>query len=181
MIQITIPQFLAVITLFYVIALILFSLRIWTRLRSRTFALDDYLISFSFLCATGSYICCMLSIHYGLGTHLWTFNFTVSPVKLEDLIKIIFAQNQCYIFAITALKVGIAWQIMRIKGENMLWRVGLWLIIVSNVIVFLAAIFIDYLEYKPFKAEFQLTAGPENLRISIAGIKEFGKFVESTR
>ena len=55
----------------------------------------------------------------------------------------------------------MSWQLYRIKGNSLIWRWFLWSMMAANIIVLCLAEFIDYLEYKPFNAQWDFSIKPE--------------------
>lgn len=110
----------AVISLM-VIATIFVILRVVARTMQKgiTLAVDDYCIAVGLLFAHGTAICCLVSLPYGGGKHLWAIDATQFTV----IWKILFAYVMIYAVAVSFTKLSIILFYRRIFEMN--W--GLWI------------------------------------------------------
>ena len=132
-------------TVFFVLALTLFVLRIQTRYARRVLALDDFFLAIGVLAAIALYASYMVCYPNGLGQNV---NY-LEVGHMQTFIKAIFAVAHCYNTAILALKLSLSTQLLRLKGNSLRWRIGLWFMNVLVIAVFITGFIMDMLQCTP--------------------------------
>ncbi|KAK0718466.1 hypothetical protein B0T26DRAFT_812820 [Lasiosphaeria miniovina] len=106
-----------------VIGLVSVILRLFTRLMERGpgLALDDYVILFAAVMGVGTAACCLASVPWGGGKHLWV----VTHEEFTKLYQTTYAFVIVYITCISATKISILLFYRRIFSTNVAWYVVL--------------------------------------------------------
>ncbi|KAK4120433.1 hypothetical protein N657DRAFT_579513 [Parathielavia appendiculata] len=104
-----------------VIGLAAVILRLFTRLMKAGpgLAVDDYVIMFAAVMGIGTAVCCLISVPYGGGKHLWV----VTADEFTKLYQTTYAFVIVYITCISATKVSILLFYRRIFGTGVIWYI----------------------------------------------------------
>ncbi|KAK0702179.1 hypothetical protein B0H67DRAFT_595258 [Lasiosphaeris hirsuta] len=82
-------------------------------------AIDDYVIVFAAAMGVGTAVCCLISVPWGGGKHLWV----VSREEFTKLFQTTYAFVIVYITCISATKMSILLFYRRIFGTNVIWYI----------------------------------------------------------
>ncbi|KAK4185421.1 hypothetical protein QBC35DRAFT_16273 [Podospora australis] len=95
------------------------ALRIYTRLMKNGpgFAADDYVILFAAVMGIGTAVCCLISVPWGGGKHLWT----VDHDQFTKLYQTTYAFVIVYITCVSATKISILLFYRRVFGTTVIW------------------------------------------------------------
>ncbi|KAK0631239.1 hypothetical protein B0T14DRAFT_416368 [Immersiella caudata] len=98
-------------------------LRVITRLMKSGpgLAVDDYVILFAAAMGIGTAVCCLISVQWGGGKHLWV----VTHSEFTKLYQTTYAFVIIYITCISATKISILLFYRRIFGTGIVWAVVL--------------------------------------------------------
>ncbi|KAK4663762.1 uncharacterized protein QC763_503070 [Podospora pseudopauciseta] len=96
-------------------------LRLFTRLINKGpgLAADDYVILFAAVMGIGTAVCCLISVPWGGGKHLWV----VTHEEFTKLYQTTYAFVIVYITCISATKVSILLFYRRVFGTNVIWYI----------------------------------------------------------
>ncbi|KXX81290.1 hypothetical protein MMYC01_201937 [Madurella mycetomatis] len=96
-------------------------LRMFTRLMKSGpgLAIDDYVIVFAAVMGIGTAVCCLISIPWGGGKHLWV----VTAEEFTKLYQTTYAFVIVYITCISATKISILLFYRRIFGTGAVWYI----------------------------------------------------------
>ncbi|GAB1316970.1 Rhodopsin domain-containing protein [Madurella fahalii] len=96
-------------------------LRMFTRLMKTGpgLAIDDYVIVFAAVMGVGTAVCCLISVRWGGGKHLWV----VTVDEFTKLYQTTYAFVIVYITCISATKISILLFYRRIFGTNAVWYI----------------------------------------------------------
>ncbi|KAK0658489.1 hypothetical protein QBC41DRAFT_331976 [Cercophora samala] len=96
-------------------------LRLFTRLMNKGpgLAADDYVILFAAVMGIGTAVCCLISVPWGGGKHLWV----VTHEEFTKLYQTTYAFVIVYITCISATKVSILLFYRRVFGTNVIWYI----------------------------------------------------------
>ncbi|KAK3299616.1 uncharacterized protein B0H64DRAFT_102723 [Chaetomium fimeti] len=96
-------------------------MRLFVRLTHRGpgLAEDDYVIVFAAICGVGTAVCCLISIPWGGGKHLWVVTFD----EFTKLYQTTYAFVIVYITCISATKVSIMLFYRRMFGKGIIWNI----------------------------------------------------------
>ncbi|KAL2130879.1 hypothetical protein VTI74DRAFT_5833 [Chaetomium olivicolor] len=96
-------------------------LRIFTRLSHSGpgLAEDDYVIIFAAILGIGTAICCLISVPWGGGKHLWVVTFD----EFTKLYQTTYAFVIVYITCISATKTSILLFYRRVFGTGIIWSI----------------------------------------------------------
>ncbi|KAK4195139.1 hypothetical protein QBC40DRAFT_289578 [Triangularia verruculosa] len=96
-------------------------LRLFTRLMNKGpgLAADDYVILFAAVMGIGTAVCCLISVPWGGGKHLWV----VTHEQFTKLYQTTYAFVIVYITCISATKVSILLFYRRVFGTNVIWYI----------------------------------------------------------
>ncbi|KAK4150847.1 hypothetical protein C8A00DRAFT_45840 [Chaetomidium leptoderma] len=98
-------------------------LRMFTRLMKSGpgLAADDYVILFAAVMGVGTAVCCLISVQWGGGKHLWV----VTHEQFAKLYQTTYAFVIVYITCISATKLSILLFYRRIFGTGLVWSIVL--------------------------------------------------------
>ncbi|EAQ90290.1 hypothetical protein CHGG_02225 [Chaetomium globosum CBS 148.51] len=104
-----------------VLGLFAVALRLFVRLTHRGpgLAEDDYFIVFAATCGIGTAVCCLITIPWGGGKHLWVVTFD----EFTKLYQTTYAFVIVYITCISATKVSIMLFYRRMFGKGIIWNI----------------------------------------------------------
>ncbi|KAK4641312.1 hypothetical protein QC761_503070 [Podospora bellae-mahoneyi] len=96
-------------------------LRLFTRLINKGpgLAADDYVILFAAVMGIGTAVCCLISVPWGGGKHLWV----VTHEEFTKLYQTTYAFVIVYITCISATKISILLFYRRVFGTNVIWYI----------------------------------------------------------
>ncbi|EUC39916.1 hypothetical protein COCMIDRAFT_110169 [Bipolaris oryzae ATCC 44560] len=110
------PLHLAIVVTLVLIALVIYSLRVFTRARLlHSFGFDDGLMFLAALCAVGVFITFTGLVELGLGRE---DRDTASPVESERLGPWIWALNSVYIFGLGLVKLSAAFTLLPVSNSR---------------------------------------------------------------
>ena len=135
-------------TLFFVIALVLFGMRLQVRHSRRSLAIDDAFLTLGVLFAIIMFSAYMACLPNGLGRHVGEMQIP----QLEHFVKSAFLLAEFYNAGLLALKLSIAFMLMRIKRESRTWRYGLWIMIALVTGIFITGFVINIIQCKPISS-----------------------------
>jgi hypothetical protein len=154
----------AVPTLFYIISLVLFGLRMYVRIKGLMFYIEDWFMVISIvrqtivcflnkadkfkITSTGLYITCLLATYHGMGKHIEY----VSHSNLVLFLKAFTATTFLYSWATTFVKLALIALILRVVPRSNAWRIGLWLLLAFVMIVSILSTTLNAIQCRPLKA-----------------------------
>ncbi|KAK1828755.1 hypothetical protein QBC39DRAFT_415621 [Podospora conica] len=123
------PVHLAIVLPFYAVAVIVWSLRIWTRLWPRfTMTTTDYLITIAMACKTVSLAFYIVAIGHGLGRH----NHYIGPHDTFMIHRYLLGVYMTGVVVSAFARISIAVLLLRFTTARA-WRVAIWAIIAAQV------------------------------------------------
>lgn len=156
------PKLLSITGSLYVVVVLLYSVRIYTRFRCRRVGWDDYLITLALVSpspplsfvttsdldqqifALAEYALLIVAVHYGMGHH----NHSVPNQNLIPAEHFLFASSLPWAASIMFIKVSIACMLLRIKHTPP-WRICLWAMIMVQILSCLASLFFQLMQCVP--------------------------------
>jgi hypothetical protein len=135
-------------TIIFVIGLVFFVLRIQTRRAKKALGIDDLFLAITVVLGAVVLVGVIVGVHYGVGKHAQS----VTGQAHRAYVKAVMIQGRAYSWGISSLKIGLAFQLMRIKGDSKRWRWGLWAMIVAVVMVLIVSEVLFWLSARPISA-----------------------------
>jgi hypothetical protein len=137
-----------VTSVFFVLASLVFTVRIYTRLRP-VFqpSWDDLFICISYICVTVTFVTMMKAAIMTGDRHI-TF---VVPSKFDGAFKLCFISLIFSIWSNVFIKISIAFMLLRIRHTSG-WRLGLGTMIVACLLVGFIATLLEFVQCKPISA-----------------------------
>ena len=123
------PTHLAIVLPFYAIAVLVWSLRIWTRLWPRfTMTATDYLITVAMACKTVSLAFYFVAIRHGFGRH----NHFIPAHDAFMINRYLLGVYMTGVVVSASARISIAVLLLRFTTARA-WRVAIWIIIAAQV------------------------------------------------
>ncbi|KAF2998313.1 hypothetical protein E8E13_007683 [Curvularia kusanoi] len=142
------PQTLVFVILFPALALLVVTLRLYTRIRIiRKPSLEDFAIALATIKKVFSIawsVCQIIQIYHGLGRHVEAVTYD----NVVTSLKALYASIVFYVFGLTLTKVSILWQYLRIATERPV-RVFCWISIWFTLAVSVEALVAGLLQCNP--------------------------------
>ncbi|CAO2649724.1 Nn.00g010160.m01.CDS01 [Neocucurbitaria sp. VM-36] len=116
------PQILSITGTFFAAAAFVVMLRCYVRIAMlKVFGTDDYVMLLAMVLCTATFVCFKLRTDYGLGKHLMAL--FVDPHKLMELTKVQYVQAILIMVGISAVKISIAFCLLRLSVQRTYARI----------------------------------------------------------
>ena len=167
-------------TIFFLIALCVCTFRIYVRFRYFFLGWDDWSILVGMvrmpchvngflveqaltwvqMSGIGLYITGMISAAYGVGTH----SYDLSEWELSLNARLSLFREEFYVWSVTGIKLSVAFMLLRIRGDSVLWRRCLTVLIISLTCLAIACSVFDYTQCHPVRAIWDFSYPPSACR-----------------
>jgi hypothetical protein len=146
------PYVVGTTMVFYILALLTFILRIYSRTRPyMNLGWDDYIMSLAMLLGTGDAIVQVAVVSYTGGRH----TMYISHDKLVLAAKVGFLGVPMWVWSMTVLKISVALMLLRIK-ETRKWRIGIWSLIAALAALGFGSTMAMMLQCRPIQANWNV-------------------------
>ncbi|KAH7355703.1 hypothetical protein BKA66DRAFT_597566 [Pyrenochaeta sp. MPI-SDFR-AT-0127] len=114
------PQILSITGSFFAAAASVVILRCYVRIKLlKVFGVDDYVMLFAMVMCAATFACFELRTDYGLGMHMEA----ITAAKYEIYLKIIYVQSIVVMVGVSAVKVSIAFCLLRLSVQRTYARI----------------------------------------------------------
>ncbi|KAF2871096.1 hypothetical protein BDV95DRAFT_607377 [Massariosphaeria phaeospora] len=152
------PRLQGITASLYIVALVLFGARLYTRIRHKRLGWDDYTITFALGLALSEWVLWICAMHYGAGRH----NYYVPAADQVTAQHLLFATMVPWAACMMFIKISIACMLLRIKHSPP-WRIFLWSMIAIQVASCTASLVFQLVQCFPLAAVWD-RAGHPNAR-----------------
>jgi len=149
------PKVIAVTTTFLVLAIIIYCLRIWSRLQVyRSIGLDDYAITLGLIMTIVNWAVTIDALVATGGRH---FQY-IHPSAMLKYAQIAFFSLPIWVWSMTFIKVSVSLLFLRIEQARK-WKIGIWTFVGVQLTAAIATTLIQMLQCRPISYNWSLLPG----------------------